>query len=230
MRVRAITVGLLLGAGTASTMAAGSTLSPDQIKAIFATGTPFAAISRSGRAFSFTFNPDGSAQDVPAGKKAGTTGTWRLSGSGYCTNWGSGEHCYTVERDGDAFDVRDAAGNLISSWTPAAQNSAQPVQSAPTAAKGRFADGTYAGPVTDAYYGLVQIQAIVQGGRLADIRVLRYPSDRSTSVAINRRALPMLRDEVVKAQSVKVDIISGATLTSEAFIQSLGAAMRQATL
>ena len=83
-------------------------------------------------------------------------------------------------------------------------------------------------PVVDAYYGLVQIQAVVQGGRLAGIKVLQYPSDRRTSVFINRQALPMLRDEVVTAQSANVDIISGATLTSEAFIRSLDAALRQA--
>ena len=91
-----------------------------------------------------------------------------------------------------------------------------------------YADGSYTGPVTDAYYGLIQIQAIVQGGRLAGIKVLQYPSDRRTSIAINHQALPMLRSEVVAAQSAKVDIISGATLTSEAFIKSLGGALRQA--
>ena len=64
------------------------------------------------------------------------------------------------------------------------------------AQNGRFADGIYTGPPADAYYGLIQIQAIVQGGRLVGIRVLRYPSDRWTSVRINRWALPILRDEV----------------------------------
>jgi uncharacterized protein with FMN-binding domain len=89
-------------------------------------------------------------------------------------------------------------------------------------------DGTYTGPVVDAYYGLIQIQAIVQDGRLAGIKVLQFPSDRRTSVFINRQALPMLRDEVVSAQTANVDIISGATLTSEAFIRSLDGALRQA--
>ncbi|HZP20750.1 MAG TPA: FMN-binding protein [Bauldia sp.] len=91
-----------------------------------------------------------------------------------------------------------------------------------------YADGTYTGPVVDAYYGLVQIQAIVQGGQLVGIKVLQYPSDRRTSVFINRQALPMLRDEVVSAQSANVDIVSGATLTSEAFIRSLSGALRKA--
>ena len=55
------------------------------------------------------------------------------------------------------------------------------------------------------------------------------PSDRRTSVMINRQALPMLRDEVVQAQSANVDVISGATLTSEAFIRSIGGALQQAS-
>jgi uncharacterized protein with FMN-binding domain len=92
-----------------------------------------------------------------------------------------------------------------------------------------LADGTYTGPAVDAYYGLVQVQAIVQSGKLSAIKILRYPSDRRTSVAINRQALPMLRDEVIAAQSARVDIISGATLTSEAFIESLSRALQQAT-
>ncbi len=96
------------------------------------------------------------------------------------------------------------------------------------AASGRYADGLYTGPVVDAYYGYIQIQAVVQGGRLVGIKVLRYPNDRRTSIFINRQALPMLRDEVVSAQSANVDIISGATLTSEAFIRSIGGALRQA--
>lgn len=92
-----------------------------------------------------------------------------------------------------------------------------------------YADGVYTGPAADAYYGIVQIQALVQGGRVTALKVLRYPNDRRTSVNINRQALPMLRDEAISAQSADVDIISGATLTSKAFIQSLGGALRKAS-
>jgi uncharacterized protein with FMN-binding domain len=92
-----------------------------------------------------------------------------------------------------------------------------------------YADGTYTGPVTDAYYGLIQMQALIRGGRLTALKVLRYPSDRRTSIYINRQALPMLRDEAISAQSADVDIISGATLTSRAFIESLGGALKKAS-
>ena len=103
-----------------------------------------------------------------------------------------------------------------------------PVSMTVAATNAAYKDGTYIGPVTDAYYGLIQIEAIVQGGRLTGVKVLKYPSDRRTSVYINRQALPMLRDEAVTAQSARVNIISGATLTSRAFIQSLGGALKQA--
>lgn len=92
-----------------------------------------------------------------------------------------------------------------------------------------YADGVYTGPAADAYYGIIQIQALVQGGQLTALKVLKYPSDRRTSVSINRQALPMLRDEAISAQSANVDIISGATLTSRAFIQSLGGALKKAS-
>lgn len=91
-----------------------------------------------------------------------------------------------------------------------------------------FTDGTYTGPAVNAYYGLVQIQAVIQGGRLIGLKALQYPNDRRTSIAINRQALPMLRDEAVAAQSANVDIITGATLTSAAFIHSLDNALAQA--
>jgi len=97
----------------------------------------------------------------------------------------------------------------------------------PVAAR-RYADGAYTAPAVDAYCGLVEVKAIVQGGQLVGIKVLQYPSDRRTSVMINRQALPMLRDEVMQAQSANVDIISGATLTSEAFVRSINGALRQA--
>lgn len=91
-----------------------------------------------------------------------------------------------------------------------------------------YADGEFTGPAVNAYYGVVQIQAVVQSGRLARLRVLQYPSDRQTSIAINRQALPILRDEAIAAQTASVDTVSGATLTSQAFIRSLAGALNLA--
>ncbi len=236
---RITTAAMMLAAGTASAVAATSILSPSEIKATFGTGKPFSAVSASGQsAYWFTFYGDGHASAVPKGRQRGTSGHWRVSSRGYCTQWArSTEHCYTVEKRGRSFEVRNASGNLVARWTaPAARTTATAsstttaTSSTSRATQGRYADGTYTGPVVNAYYGLMQIQAIIRGGRLTSVNILRYPSDRSTSVFINRQALPLLRDEVISAQSAHVDIVSGATLSSHAFIRSLGAAMNRAKL
>ncbi len=91
-----------------------------------------------------------------------------------------------------------------------------------------YKDGTYQGPPVDAYYGLVQVQVTIQTGAIQDVQFLQYPSDRRTSQQINSIAMPYLQQEAVQAQSAQVDIISGATLTSEGFIMSLQSALQSA--
>jgi uncharacterized protein with FMN-binding domain len=99
----------------------------------------------------------------------------------------------------------------------------------PTAqANGLYRDGTYTGDQADAFYGIVQVQAVVQNGKLTDVQFLEFPNDRRTSQRINSIAIPYLQEEALQAQNANVDIISGATLTSEAFIQSLESALTTA--
>jgi uncharacterized protein with FMN-binding domain len=97
-----------------------------------------------------------------------------------------------------------------------------------TTSQGLYKDGTFKGPEVDAYYGLVQVQATIHSGKIASVQFLEYPSDRHTSVEINNIAVPYLQQEAVQAQSASVDIISGATLTSEAFMMSLQNALNSA--
>lgn len=105
-----------------------------------------------------------------------------------------------------------------------------PVASLPnkTVRTGQYKDGTYTGQQIDAQYGLVQVQAVIQNGKIANVQVLQYPNDRRTSARINSIALPWLQQEVIQAQHANVDVISGATLTSEAFVMSLQTALSQA--
>lgn len=97
-------------------------------------------------------------------------------------------------------------------------------------ASARPADGTYDGRREYAYYGYVKVQAVVRNGKLTDVRLYEYPNDNGRSHYINSVALPSLIQEAVDAQSWKVDLISGATFTSEAFTKSLQAALKQAGL
>lgn len=93
---------------------------------------------------------------------------------------------------------------------------------------GLYKDGTYTGSVADAYYGNIQVAAVISGGKLTNVKVLQYPNDRGQSVEINQQALPTLTHEAISAQASNVHGISGASDTSAAFVQSLHAALLKA--
>ncbi len=96
------------------------------------------------------------------------------------------------------------------------------------ASTGQYKDGKYTGTGADAYYGTIQVEAIVSGGKLTDVQFLQYPNDRGTSIRINTSAMPRLRQEAIQAQSANVNTVSGATDSSGAFRQSLSSALDQA--
>ncbi|OGH92097.1 MAG: hypothetical protein A2534_02745 [Candidatus Magasanikbacteria bacterium RIFOXYD2_FULL_39_9] len=93
-----------------------------------------------------------------------------------------------------------------------------------------YRDGKYLGVSADAYYGRVQVAAIIEGGYIIHIQFLDFPQEQDTSKAINGMAVPILEQEAIAAQSAEVDIVSGATQTSKAFKQSLASALIQAKL
>ena len=101
-------------------------------------------------------------------------------------------------------------------------------QNASAVLSGHLKDGTYTGPEVDAYYGLVKVQATIQNGKISDVQFLEFPSDRRTSQRINSFAVPNLQQEAIQAQTASVDVISGATLTSQAFMMSLQSALDSA--
>ena len=69
---------------------------------------------------------------------------------------------------------------------------------------------------------------IISNGRITDVQPLQMPQDRAQSAYISQVAGPMLHDEVIQAQSAQIDIISGATYTSESYAQSVESALQQA--
>ena len=90
-----------------------------------------------------------------------------------------------------------------------------------------YHDGTYRGPSVRQYYGYVQAQAQIKNGKIVAIDILRSPTDRRTSRYINSIALPRLRSVIVEAHNTLVTSVSGATLTSNAFLASTHAALLQ---
>ncbi len=119
----------------------------------------------------------------------------------------------------------------VVSSTPQKTSLPKPTLTATPTSKSRtsqYKDGTFTGSVADAFYGNVQVQAIVTGGKITQVNFLQYPNDQRTSQSINSQAMPLLQSEAISAQSERVSGVSGASATSQAFIQSLGSALGQA--
>ncbi|HEY0805795.1 MAG TPA: FMN-binding protein [Pseudonocardiaceae bacterium] len=80
---------------------------------------------------------------------------------------------------------------------------------------------TVDGSVVDTPYGPVQVELVFNNNKIVDVKALQTPSDGSRSVRIAELSTPMLRQEVLTAQSAQVDTVSGATYTSEGYAQSV---------
>jgi uncharacterized protein with FMN-binding domain len=76
----------------------------------------------------------------------------------------------------------------------------------------------------------VQVAIVIQHGRIADVKALQLTNRGGRSVAISRDAEPRLRAEALKAQSAKIDVVSGATYTSDGYRTSLQSAIDTAGL
>ncbi|HWA31851.1 MAG TPA: FMN-binding protein [Candidatus Paceibacterota bacterium] len=135
--------------------------------------------------------------------------------------------------------VADGAGTNASDQTlnkPQATPVSEPPKTTPKTTtpapkpvtKSGWKDGTFTGASVDAYFGNVQVSATISGGKLTNIAFLEYPSDNRTSLGKSQMSLPRLKQEAITAQSANVNIISGATQTSEGFMQSLSSALSKA--
>jgi uncharacterized protein with FMN-binding domain len=70
----------------------------------------------------------------------------------------------------------------------------------------------------------------VADGRVTDVQVVEYPTENPRDQEINSYALPVLVQETIDAQSADIDMVSGATVTSEGYVRSLQSALDQAGL
>ena len=127
----------------------------------------------------------------------------------------------------------ESAGTTSSTGTTAGSASSGSALSA-AASSGSTASGTAAttidGDVVSTRYGNVQVQITVSGGKITHSVVLQVPWNNPKDQQINSRAVPVLNAEAVDAQSAQIDMVSGATYTSQAYLQSLQSAIDKANL
>ena len=87
---------------------------------------------------------------------------------------------------------------------------------------------TAKGPLVRTPFSSIQVQATVHRGKLIDVRTLSLTGSDTHTQALNARAEPILREEALKAGSADIDVVTGATYTSESWRESLIAALEAA--
>jgi uncharacterized protein with FMN-binding domain len=113
-----------------------------------------------------------------------------------------------------------------------AAGSSAPSESSGTSSPGSPASNTktVTGSVADTRWGPVQVELKVSNAKITDVSVIQYPNGNGKDDEINSQALPILIQETVDSQSAGIDMVSGATVTSDGYIESLQSALDQAGL
>jgi uncharacterized protein with FMN-binding domain len=119
--------------------------------------------------------------------------------------------------------AKSSSGSTSSST----KSSSHKASKAPAAAP---QSGTVDGAVVGTQYGSVQVRVSFTGKKITNVHALQLTDSSGTSVSISAGAAPTLRHEALAAQSAKIDVVSGATYTSEAYQQSLQSAIDAAHL
>ena len=84
---------------------------------------------------------------------------------------------------------------------------------------------TVTGEAADTRYGPVQVKVTVTSGKVTQVDAIDYPQTERRDQEINSYAIPQLNQEALAAGNANIDIISGATYTSDGYIQSLQSAL-----
>lgn len=131
---------------------------------------------------------------------------------------------YRTSTSATAGRTTGAAPGLVAPAVPGTQPG-----TGSAAASGASGTTTVNGTAVNDGYGPVQVQVKASAGKIVDVTTLALPQDRH-SQQINSSAVPQLRQEALTAQNAHINTVSGATLTSQAYTQSLQAALDAAHL
>jgi uncharacterized protein with FMN-binding domain len=83
------------------------------------------------------------------------------------------------------------------------------------------------GPITS-QFGVTQVKVTIVGGKITEVEAIKINSNEPESIQISNNAIPTLRQEVLAKQTAAVTMVSGATITSQAYEASLQSALDKA--
>ncbi|HEY3002646.1 MAG TPA: FMN-binding protein [Kribbellaceae bacterium] len=127
------------------------------------------------------------------------------------------------------FGYRTSTSGSLATGTTVAPVTSGPGSST-TSGTGGSSKRTVTGPVVQTRWGPVQVQLTVSGGRITAVDVVQYPDGNHKDEEINDYALPVLVQSTLDAQSASIDMVSGATVTSSGYVESLQGALDEAGL
>ncbi len=143
-----------------------------------------------------------------------------------------GASSFSIGSNTGAGPAASAASAAPTTSAPAAGTGQSPSSGAsPKSAQSTRASSatkTVTGDAADTRYGPVQLQVTFSGKKITSINVLQYPSESFRDQQINSYALPILNQEAISAQNANIDVVSGATYTSDGYAQSLQSAIDKA--
>lgn len=144
---------------------------------------------------------------------------------------GDGAGTGSRPRSGPAADGTSGTGSAASGSGAGAGNGPTASDSGTSAGSGSSSGGqTVTGDVVQTRWGPVQVQITVQGGKIAASDAVVVPNENSRDQRINSYAVPILNQQAVQAQSSRIDGVSGATVTSTGYQESLQSAIDKAHL
>ena len=163
-----------------------------------------------------------SSINIAGGSAIGTTGTGSSA---------SASSPSPSKASSSAATTKPTATKKATATQPAATQSATTAATATqstAAAASTVKDGTFTGPSVNVNYGNVQVKITVVNGRITDAVAVKAPSgknDRYTNMAV-----PVLKQQTLKAQSANIQGVSGASYPSYGWFTSLQGALAAAGL
>ncbi|MHB8392829.1 MAG: FMN-binding protein, partial [Acidobacteriaceae bacterium] len=86
-------------------------------------------------------------------------------------------------------------------------------------------NGTAVGQLENYSYGQLAVKVTISNNRIVDLKVTSLQTLESYSQQLEQQAVPLLKSEVLQAQGIRINAISGATYTSEAYAYSIQSAL-----
>jgi uncharacterized protein with FMN-binding domain len=126
------------------------------------------------------------------------------------------------------FGYHTSTNKTSSAAAPSSASSTASATASAPAASSSTKITTCQGSVAQTRWGPVQVQISVQSGKITKVTIVQQPDGNRRDAEINDQAIPILIDETVSAQSADIDMVSGATVTSDGYVQSLQAALDEA--